>query len=68
MRLVDGYSDSNGRFEICVNEKWGTVCDDKFGREEADATCGALGFKNSGRQPSIVCMWILHSSLKLTVS
>ena len=56
MRLVNGYSASDGRLEICVNKKWGTVCDEKFGSEEANTICGALGYKSSGRQPPVLCM------------
>ena len=54
VRLVDGYSESNGRLEMCVNEDWGTVCDEGFGSEEADSTCGVLGYKSSGRQPPVL--------------
>ena len=67
---MNGYSEYNGRLEMCVNEKWGTICDERFGSEEADATCGALGYKNSGRQP-IVCMhmymWIVLFCSKMLI-
>lgn len=33
-----------GSLEIFYNGKWNTVCDDEFGREEAQVACRMLGF------------------------
>ena len=43
LRLQDG-SDSEGRLEIFDDGQWGSVCDDRFGYEEADVACRQLGF------------------------
>ncbi len=32
-----------GRVEICINNVWGTVCDNLFGPEDAGATCVKAG-------------------------
>ena len=45
LRLVDGPDDKSGRVEIYREGKWGTVCDDQFGREEAQVICKSLGYR-----------------------
>ena len=44
IRLVDGYSIREGRLEICMNGKWGTVCDNEFDTADALVVCRQLGF------------------------
>ena len=46
VRLVDGPDgrDYEGRMEICIQNHWGTVCDDGFNVEEATVVCWQLGF------------------------
>ena len=44
VRIVGGQSALQGRVEVCVSERYGTVCDAGFGREEASVVCGQLGF------------------------
>ena len=43
-RLINGNSPTEGRLEVCVNERWGTVCDDGFGMNEGRVACQQLGF------------------------
>ena len=43
VRLVNGPSMWQGRVEIYHNGVWGTVCDDFFGREEAEVICRQMG-------------------------
>ncbi len=43
VRLVNGGSNSRGRVEAFVGGRWGTVCDDNFGNEEARVICRQLG-------------------------
>ena len=57
VRLRDGDMDEqnllmDGRLEICVNNAWGTVCNNSFRQIDAEVACDQLeGFQREG----IVC-------------
>lgn len=48
VRLVNGTDGRiyEGRVELCINNHWGTVCDDGWNAEEATVICHQLGFTN----------------------
>ena len=65
VRLVGSTTDNmtEGRLEICVNELWGTVCNDGangvFDRNAAKVACRQLGFPESGEyfEYDSYCRW-----------
>ena len=51
VRLVDGSSANEGRVEVYYDGAWGTVCDDQWGIEDADAVCRSLGYSRAESSP-----------------
>ena len=45
LRLVGG-SYSYGRVEVCVNNQWGTICDNGWTNLNAQVVCEQLGYGN----------------------
>lgn len=52
IQLVGGQNITLGRVEVCVNNAWGTVCNSRFGTNEARVICRQLQFNDSGKRHS----------------
>ena len=48
-RTKSGLTTFTGRVDVCLDGRWGTVCDDNFSEVDAGVVCGQLGFYRSGK-------------------
>ena len=48
LRLAGSNVAGEGRVEICMDNEWGTVCDDSWGRADAIVVCRKLGYSTQG--------------------
>ena len=44
LRLQDGRTPLQGRVEICIGGRWGSICDDLWDDDDASVVCSQLGF------------------------
>ena len=48
VRLVNGNNQQEGRVELCINNTYGTICDDFWDHIDAGIVCNRLGFNQPG--------------------
>ncbi|KAL8594354.1 hypothetical protein ACOMHN_053271 [Nucella lapillus] len=50
IQLAGGRNEREGRVEIRVGQRWGTVCDDDWDNSEVKVVCNMLGYFQPGAQ------------------
>ena len=48
LRLQGSAIQGRGRVEVCVNNVWGTICDDSWNSTDTSVVCRQLGFSKFG--------------------
>ena len=49
VRLVGGQSAYEGRVEVCLSQRWGTVTDDGWSTVDVQVACKQLGYSTQGK-------------------
>ena len=53
--MIGGRTISEGRVEVCIDNSWGTVCDDYWSSDDANVLCRQLGYSDSG-----ICIYSMY--------
>ena len=65
LRLSGSNIANEGRVEICMNNEWGTICDENWGSSDATVVCRQLGYPTQCQQIFISSISWLYSQYVL---
>ena len=52
MRLADGKTELEGRLELCIGGRWGTVGSEGWHQTNSEVVCNSFGYNISGQYRS----------------
>ena len=60
VRLTEGGTEWEGRLEVCLNQRWGTVSDDGWSEANAEVVCRDVGFEINPFERTLVVHMNVH--------
>ena len=61
VRLVgNAIGDTEGRLEVCINDQWGTVCDDSWDTRGANLMCQLLNYTGENRSVNFFILLVCY--------
>ena len=63
--LLNGTAPTEGRVEMCYNNSYGSICDDKWDILDARVVCNQLNFSSQGEYYHLQCLYTNSCKLLL---